>query len=286
MPVSDFGMHLDALATRRGWSAAELARRLGLSPSSLSRLRHALRRVDPDAAPAWARRLELTGPEREAFIEAALLDAAPPALRARLAGAAATTARPAAAAQTRWHDGRWLTYSRSFADDGHIQRSLVEIDGGQARLEVRASGRRRYSYQGTCEILGDKVFLRLTEDRGGAEYVQITCNTLFDFQEPTYLAGIVSGISGRDARHPFSQPAAARILLLHLAAAADPERVASLLDIGPESALRPFWPAFCGDGGLLRAALRLDPTRTLDEAVLRLISNDLHRPDGVLIASP
>jgi hypothetical protein len=243
----------------------------------------------PDEGATWAARLGLSGEERAGFIDAVLLAAAPAALRARLTATAPLPAQEQRFAATvpgnRWHDGRWLTYSRSFADDGRIQRSLLEIDGATARLEVREAGRRRYSYHGSCEILGDKVFIRLAEDRGGAEYVQITCDALFDFQEASFLLGIVCGISGRDARHPVSHPVAARILLLHVAAEADHERVAGLLTTGIDSALRPCWPAFCGDGGLLRAALRLEAGETLDEAVMRLITNRIDRPDGVLRAA-
>ncbi|GDY14092.1 hypothetical protein LBMAG53_29700 [Planctomycetota bacterium] len=289
MAVSEFGTRLDALAARRGWTHARLAKQLGLSPSTLSRLRHNLRPPAADEGAAWAARLGLTGDERAGFIDAALLAAAPAALRARLTANAPAPSQATRFAAVdpanRWHDGRWLTYSRSFADDGKIQRSLLDIDGGSARLEVREAGRRRYSYHGSCEVLGDKVFIRLAEDRGGAEYVQITCDALFDFQEASFLAGIVCGISGRDARHPVSRPVAARILLLHLAVEADPERVAGLLTTGTDATLRPCWPAFCGDGGLLRAALRLDAGETVDEAVLRLITNQIDRPDGVLRAS-
>jgi transcriptional regulator with XRE-family HTH domain len=280
MPISDLGQQLDRIAAARGWNAARLAKQLGLSPSTLSRLRNGLRPPAADEIDGWARRLGLAGDERSAFIDAGLIDAAPAAVRDRLRAAPAPV-QPEPRAPD-WHDGRWLTYSRSFSDDGLIQRSLITIDGGRARLEVREAGRLRFSYHGTCEVLGDKVFIRVAEDRGGAEYVQITCDSFFDYQSPTFLSGIVCGISGRDPRHPVSRPAAARILLLHVDDGADDTRIATLLTTGPDQAMTPFWPAACGDGGLLRAALRLDLRETLDEAVVRLIDNRITHPGGVL----
>ena len=51
---------------------------------------------------------------------------------------------------------------------------------------VMSGGQVHYSYSGHSEHLGDKIFMRLAEDRG-SEYIQVTCDALFDFQAPAHL---------------------------------------------------------------------------------------------------
>jgi hypothetical protein len=131
-----------------------------------------------------------------------------------------------------------------------------------------------YSYHGSFEVLGDKAFLRLAEDRGDHEYVQMTLHTLFDLREPTFLLGLVSGISGKDVRHPVSYPAAARIILLHCGLEAG-RRLEPLLGSWSPRELAPCWPEEMGPDRRLRHALRVEEDADLDAAILGLIGNRL-----------
>ncbi len=142
----------------------------------------------------------------------------------------------------------------------------------------------RYSYHGSCETLGGKLFIRVAEDRGDAEWVQITCMALFDQPRPTFLSGLVCGISGTDLRHPASWPCAARMLLLHACPLADaPERsdlarqLEGLLGSCDPARLKGAWPAFLGADDHLRVALQLGE-ESIASAVVRLTDNRL--PDG------
>ncbi len=288
-----FGDLFSSLVRRRGLTMAAFAALVEASPSSLSRIRTGKQAPEPAHAERWAATLGLEGPERREFLASALLAATPAPIRARLHEAETQTAaaRDQGArlaedfgryrSMTGFHDGSWLTYSRSFLNDGLVQRSLLKIDGDRAALEVRTAGMLRYSYHGSCEALGDKLFLRLAEDRGGVEWVQITLHSLFDWSRPAFLYGLVCGISGKDVQHGLSWPAAARMVLLHVpqpvGEPAINERRRQLTDIlgaFPAGQLRHLWPGFLGEDDHLRAALRLDDG-DLDATLLRLTDNGL-----------
>ncbi len=293
-----FAAHL----RRRGTNLAELAPQVGVSASTLSRIRTGVRSATETQARRLATALGLAGEELEDFVAAALLQAMPKAVRERLrtaedlAGAAqARTSRMARdlgrlRSDTGFHDGLWITWSRSFFNDGRIQRSLLRLEGGGAELRAGETGLVRYSYHGSIETLGDKLFIRVAEDRGDAEWVQITCHSLFDLARPTFLYGLVSGISGTDVRHPLSWPCAGRILLLHAGALADaPERselarqLESLIGAFDPSRLRGAWPSFLGNDDHIRTALQLGDER-LEDAIVRLTDNRLGE-DGILRAA-
>lgn len=281
------------LLRRRGINLAELAPLVGVSASTLSRIRTGVRAATEPQARRLAAALGLNGDEAESFVTTALLQAMPKTVRERLraaedlAGAAqARTTRMARdlgrlRSDTDFHDGMWITWSRSFFNDGRIQRSLLRLEGGGAELRAGETGLVRYSYHGTVETLGDKLFIRVAEDRGNAEWVQITCHSLFDLSRPTFLYGLVSGISGTDVRHPLSWPCAGRMLMLHAGSLADaPEKserarqLETLIGSFDPARLRGAWPAFLGSDDHLRAALQLDDER-LEDAIVRLTDNHL-----------
>lgn len=298
-----FGEHLAALVRRQGLRMADFARTVKVSASTLSRIRTGKRRPSPAQLKRWADALRLDDTARAAFVELALLEQAPTEIRQRLRRSEDQAAH-ASARQSRieqdygkyrgdqgFHDGWWLTYSFSFQDDDRVQRSLLHLAGGAATLEVRdPGGALRYSYHGACEPLGDKLFIRVAEDRGGAEYVQITLHSLFDYQHPSFLYGLVNGISGKDIRHPLSCPSAARMLLLHVGDDAQCTegserltRLRSVLGTFELAALRSVWPAFLGEPDYLRQCLRLDD-EPLERVVLRMINNRLGDGEQVLRA--
>lgn len=302
-PAPEFADRLAALLRRRGATLADLAPAVGVSASTLSRIRTGRRAATEPQARRLAGALGLTGDEAEDFVAAALLQAMPPAVRARLRAAEADVGvaldrsrrieREYARyrSDTGFHDGWWITWSRSFFDDGRIQRSLLRLEGGAATLRVGESGFLRYSYHGGCETLGDKLFIRVAEDRGDAEWVQITGHSLFDQSRPSFLYGIVTGISGTDVRHPVSWPCAARMLLVHactLEAAPDGGDLAKQLDglLGSfdPARLKGAWPAFLGSDDHLRVALQLGDER-LESAVVRLTDNRLTEGGSVLRAA-
>ena len=288
---------LASLLRRRGTTLAELAPQVGVSASTLSRIRTGVRSATEAQARRLAAALGLAGEEAEDFTAAALLQAMPKAVRERLraaedlAGAAqARTTRMARdlgrmRSDTGFHDGWWITWSRSFFNDGRIQRSLLRLEGGGAELRAGETGLVRYSYHGTVETLGDKLFIRVAEDRGDAEWVQITCHSLFDLARPTFLYGLVCGISGTDVRHPVSWPCAGRMLMLHAGALADaPERserarqLEALIGAYDPSRLKGAWPGFLGSDDHIRAALQLGDER-LEDAIVRLTDNRLGADD-------
>jgi len=75
----DFPHWLDKMLRQRGWSRAELARRSGLSPSTLSMISSGQRRVGLEACRAFARALQL--PEAEVLRAAGLLQPDPDSKR-------------------------------------------------------------------------------------------------------------------------------------------------------------------------------------------------------------
>ncbi len=300
---ASFGDLLASLVRRQGLTMADFARKVKLSASTLSRIRTGTRQPNARQLARWADALRLDAEHRRQFIDLALLAQTPPEIRERLAS---TEAQAVQARDHReqlaqeygryrtdqgFHDGSWLTYSCSFLNDGRIQRSLIRVQGDHATMQVRDAGRVHYSYHGSCEALGDKLFIRLAEDRGGAEYVQITLHSLFDYQRPSFLYGLVCGISGKDVRHPLSVPAASRILFLYAGADRDlpegSERLAKLeavLGSFDPKAMRQVWPTFLGESDYLRDCLRLGD-EALDTAVLRMIDSRGPNGDQVLRAA-
>jgi transcriptional regulator with XRE-family HTH domain len=297
------GEFLSHLVRRQGQTMADFAKAVGLSPSTLSRVRTGQRLPSEAQLQAWADVLKLDREARQQLHEHLLLARTPPAVRARLVQAEqqATDEQDKRSRleedygryrrDQRYHDGWWLTFSSSFQSDGRIQRSLLRIADDRADLQVREYGRLHYSYHGSFETLGDKVFLRLTEDRGAVEHVQITLDSLFDYREPSFLYGLVCGISGKDVRHPVSYPACSRMLMMFIGRCddlpADGEqmtRVQSVLGSYAPESLRPCWPRFLGDGDWFAETLRLGD-EPLDAAILRLIDNRTRSGDYVLRAT-
>jgi len=297
---SQFGEFLAVIVRRQGMSMADFALRVGLSASTLSRVRTGARLPSDHQVAHWAEHLQLAGEERARFLELALLDRTPQEVRSRLAKAeevASNEQHQRVRIENdfgnyrkgqRYHDGWWLAYSSSFLDDGRIQRSLLQIDGDTVRMQVAEEGRVHYSYHGTVEVLADKVFIRMSEDRGGVEYVQITLDSLFDWREPSFLYGLVCGISGKSVHHPLSFPACSRILLFHVAVAQGedeaPEELTALLGTFRPEELGPCWPKLLGSDAYLRQCLALGP-EPLDAAVVRMVANALAPGSGVLRAT-
>ena len=287
------GDHLAHLVRRQGQNMAAFAQAVGLSPSTLSRVRTGQRLPSATQLETWADALKLEPEARQQLRELLMLAKTPPEVRARLAQAEQQASDEQGKRSRleedygryrrdqRYHDGWWLTFSNSFQNDGRIQRSLLRIADDRAELQVREYGRLHYSYHGSFETLGDKVFLRLTEDRGAVEHVQITLDSLFDYREPSFLYGLVCGISGKDVRHPISYPACSRMLMMFVARSEDlPEggeqltRLQAVLGSYAPESLRPCWPRFLGDGDWFAEVMRLGD-EPLDAAILRLID---HRP--------
>jgi len=300
---TSFGDFLTHAVRRRGWTMADFAAELGVSPSTLSRLRTGRRRPRSVDLDRWAELLGLDAEEHRQLAELALIAQAPPALRERLADAeqrlshererhdATAQAYGAYRATQNYHDGFWIAYNYSFLDDGRVLRSLCHVSGTSARWTNMEAGRVQYSYTGSFDVLGDKVFIRLAEDRGGAEYVQVTMDSLFDFSEPTFLYGLVTGLSGKTMRHPLCYPAAARMLMLFVGRdeelRREPEALQELersLGQFRPADLRPMLPARTIDDNRLRDCLRLGPRDDLDAVLLRMLSNELRAGDGVLCA--
>jgi|GEM_PF-6342280 len=303
MQHQTLGEFLAHLVRRQGQTMADFAKAVGLSPSTLSRVRTGQRLPTATQLETWADALKVDRDARQQLHELLLLAQTPPAVRDRLVQAE----QQASAEQDkrsrleedygryrrdqRYHDGWWLTFSSSFQNDGRIQRSLLRIGDDRAELQVREYGRLHYSYHGSFETLGDKVFMRLTEDRGAVEHVQITLDSLFDYREPSFLYGLVCGISGKDVRYPISFPACSRIVMMFVGRADDlPEggeqlnRLQAVLGSYAPESLHPCWPRFLGDGDLFAESLRLGD-EPLDAAILRLIDNRTRPGEHVLRAA-
>jgi len=299
---TSFGELLSSLVRQRSMTMAEFAAIVELSPSSLSRVRTGQRLPAERQLQRWSDALRLNADERTRLRDLLLLARTPVEVRTKLVQAEErASAEQGRRAQVEegfgrfrrdqgWHDGWWLTFSSSFQNDGSLQRSLLHITGDRAELQVRDMGRLHYSYHGSVEVLGDKVFARLTEDRGGVEHVQIILDSLFDYREPSFLYGLVCGISGKDIQHPASWPACSRLLVMHIgredAFPADGEtmqRVQAVLGrFSPES-MRHVWPSFLGNSDWLTQCLRLGD-ESLDQAILRLIDSRPKAGEHVLRA--
>ncbi len=297
--LNPFAEALTEAVRAAGLTMREIAERAGISSSVLSRLRTGARAPTEDQVRLLTRQLKLEGADRQRFGDAAALARSSPAVVARLAEAEASAAAAlagrqelerqyAAERQARdWHDGWWLGYSHSFRNDGRIQRSLLRVERDRVRLQVMEGGTLQYSYHGTFEVLGDKIFIRASEDRGDQEHVQVTLHSLFDFREPTVLYGLVCGISGRDLRSPVSFPSASRMLLMYAGTADLPNTTVrslqAILGGWTAATVTPCWPDFLGSHDHLHAALAVIDD-DLDAAVLRLIDNHLEPSDRVLRA--
>jgi transcriptional regulator with XRE-family HTH domain len=296
MATLSFGDVLATQVARAGLTMAQFAAQVGVAGSTLSRLRAGTRRPNLALVEQWADALRLSRDERAALLDSAVLARAPRQLRERLTqaedNANAEQARRVrveegftALRQARaWYDGWWLSASMAFANDGRVQRSLLRIDGTSAQLTVMELGATRFSYTGRFEMLGDKAFIRLEEERGCVEYVQITLQTTFDAGEPVFLYGLVTGISGKDLRRPVSFPACSRIVLLYAGAAAGP-RLAPYLGLFSPRAATPLWPDILGPDRRLRQTLEVAEDGDLDAALLDLLDNRLRPGDSVLRAA-
>jgi transcriptional regulator with XRE-family HTH domain len=298
-----FGEALAMLVRRQGMTMADFAKKLKINPSTLSRMRTGTRQPNARQLTRWADALRLDADTRREFIDLALLEQTPAEIRERLAHTAEQTKhvqsqhQQLAADYGRYrthqgfHDGWWLTYSCSFLNDGALQRSLIHLSGVNATMQVRDAGRLHYSYHGQAEALGDKLFIRLAEDRGSAEYVQITLHSLFDYQRPSFLYGLVCGISGKDVRHPLSYPAASRILFLYAgpssqfpANSQQLTQLEAICGLYQPKQVKNLWPTFLGDADYIRDCLRLD-NETLDATILRMIDSRGPNGDSVLRAA-
>jgi len=301
---TSFGDLLHRLVRRRGWSMADFAERLGVNPSTVSRIRTGKRRPRSAELERWAAVLELDSDERRLFHELALVAQAPAALRERLATAEARIADERARRATvenqyaeyrreqNFYDGIWLSYHRSFLNDDTVVRSLAHITGDSVAWLVMEAGTVQYSYTGSIQVLGDKMYVLLEEDRGNAEHVQVTCHALFEFRRPTFLYGIVTGISGATVRNPVSYPSAARLVMLYAGSdqdlRRDPDRMQRLRDsLGSYDAgdIGAWYMDYLGGDDLLRRSLRLKARDDMDAVLMRMIDNHLKPGEQVLQAA-
>ena len=278
---------------------AQVAARTGISSSVLSRLRTGERAPTAPQVKLLLKHLKLVGADAIHFNDLASLARTPGDVRERLAQAEAAAAEALDGRRqlerqyaderqaNDWHDGWWLGYSYSFRSDARIQRSLLKVEKDRVRVQVMEGGSLQYSYHGSFEVLGDKIFIRASEDRGDLEHVQVTLHSLFDFREPTVLYGLVCGISGRDLRSPVSFPSASRMLLLYAGApnlpAVTVKSLQAILGGFTAATLLPCWPEFLGSHRHLHSPLAV-VDGNLDAAVLRLIDNNLAADDHALRA--
>jgi transcriptional regulator with XRE-family HTH domain len=77
-PRSEFGQYLERLLEKRGLSGSAFARKVGISTSFLRWTMVGQKPVPGPRIDAWADALDLTGRERDRFVEAAWLTHAPP----------------------------------------------------------------------------------------------------------------------------------------------------------------------------------------------------------------
>jgi len=297
--AATFSEALDAAVRRAGSTMAQVAARTGISSSVLSRLRTGERAPTAPQVKLLLKHLKLVGADAIHFNDLASLARTPGDVRERLAQAEAAAAEALDGRRqlerqyaderqaNDWHDGWWLGYSYSFRSDARIQRSLLKVEKDRVRVQVMEGGSLQYSYHGSFEVLGDKIFIRASEDRGDLEHVQVTLHSLFDFREPTVLYGLVCGISGRDLRSPVSFPSASRMLLLYAGApnlpAVTVKSLQAILGGFTAATLLPCWPEFLGSHRHLHSPLAV-VDGNLDAAVLRLIDNNLAADDHALRA--
>ena len=299
----EFGDFLYRCARQRGWSMADLAERCDVSPSTISRIRTGRRKPATELVAKLVAVLELTDEDARQFEDLAVLAQAPAALRARLMESenryheerSRRTAVEQGYGEFRrehsFYDGYWLAYNAAFADDGTIARSLAVIDGDTVRWRNVVGGETVYSYTGSIAVLGDKVFLNIAEDRGDMEHVQVVMHSLFDFREPAFLYGLVTGISGKNVHHPRSEPVAAKMIMIYAGREDDlrrnPERLedleALLGTFAPER-IAPFRPACLGKADYLRTCLGLKPREDMDALILKMLDNHVPAGRNVLTA--
>ena len=299
----NLGDYLYHLVRSRGLNMHDFAEACDCSPSSLSRIRTGKRIPRKLPVERWCQVLDLTDEEQQQLHELAMLSQAPAAVRNRIsqmqANADAERNRRRNIEQQYgdyrkgqgYYDGYWLAYNYSLFGDGRILRSMAQISDNHITWINKESGEIQYSYHGHLDLLGDKVFIRLEEDRGDSEFVQITLHSLFDFQEPAFLYGIITGISGKSIRHPISNPAASKMLMIHIGSndkiQKDPqllEHLEGLLGNYLPSHIGHYYPQALGSDKTLRDCLHLQKREDLDACIERMLSNHSER-DGVLAAA-
>ena len=299
---STLGDYLYHLVRSRGLSMQEFAERCQCSPSSLSRIRTGKRLPKKIPIERWSSVLGLDTDERKNLEDAALYSNAPEALRRRLQEVEThmhdererrhnVEQHYAEYRKTQnYYDGYWLAYNFSLFNDGRILRSMAHIKNDHVHWINKESGQIQYSYNGQLDLLGDKIFIRLEEDRGSAEYVQISMHSLFDFREPAFLFGILTGISGKSIRHPVSNPAASKILMIYIGNEQRFQQDAQMLDnieglLGNylPSQIAPYFPRSLGSDKYLRDCLSIKAREDLDAVIERMLVNSCGK-DEVLCA--
>ncbi len=301
-PTMSLGDYLYRLVRSRNMSMQDFADRCNCSPSTLSRIRTGKRLPKKLPLEQWAQVLELDNDEQRHLEDLAMLGHAPEALRRRLNEVEShmhderqrrhdVEQHYAEYRKTQnYYDGYWLAYNYSLFNDGRILRSMAHIKNDHVRWINKEAGQIQYSYNGNLDLLGDKIFIRLEEDRGSAEYVQISMHSLFDFREPAFLYGIITGISGKSIRHPLSNPAASKMLMIHIGDDDTFRKEPQLLETIEESLgnylpshIAPYFPAVLGSDKYLRDCLNIKAREDLDAVVENLLSNTSSR-EGVLCA--
>ena len=299
----NLGDYLYHLVRARGYSMQEFADACGCSPSSLSRIRTGKRVPRKLPIEQWCSVLALSDEERSNLNELALISQAPEAVQRHISKMESHVLQESNRRQNieqeygayrkdqQYYDGYWLAYNYSLFNDGRILRSMAHIQNNHLTWINKDAGEIQYSYHGQLDLLGDKVFIRLEEDRGGSEFVQITLHSLFDFREPAFLYGLITGISGKSIRHPISNPAASKMLMIHIGSTekinSDPqllEHLEGLLGNYLPSQIKPFHPIALGSDKTLRDCLHVQKREDLDAIVERMLSNKCEQ-DGVLNAA-
>jgi transcriptional regulator with XRE-family HTH domain len=297
-----FGDYLFHLVRSRGMSMQEFASRCNCSPSSLSRIRTGKRMPRKMPLELWAKTLDLDNDEQHTLEDLAMLSHAPEALRRRLHEVEShihdehqrrqdVEMHYAEYRKTQnYYDGYWLAYNFSLFNDGRILRSMAHIKNDHVRWMNKEGGQLQYSYNGQLDLLGDKIFIRMEEDRGSAEYVQMSMHSLFDFREPAFLYGILTGISGKSIRHPLSNPAASKVLMVYIG---DEERfrkdpqlldtIEGMLGNFLPMHIAPFYPPHLGDDKYLRDCLKIKEREDLDAVIQKILINHSEQ-DEVLCA--
>lgn len=298
-----FGDYLHHLVRSRGMSMQEFAQQCKCSPSTISRIRTGQRMPKKLPLQQWAELLRLNAEEQRSLEELALFAHAPEALRRRLSEAEHHVSEEqqrrvdieqnyAEYRKTQnYYDGYWLSYNYSLIGDGRILRSLAHIKNDIVHWINKESGKVQYSYRGQLDLLGDKVFIRMEEERGYAEYVQICMHSLFDFREPSFLYGILSGISGKNVRFPISNPVASKMIIIYIASEdefrADPqmlEHIESQLGNFLPDQIHNYYPQALGNDAYLRECLKVKPREDLNAIIKKMLDNTVREADSALCA--
>ncbi|NRA39244.1 MAG: helix-turn-helix transcriptional regulator [Planctomycetes bacterium] len=298
-----FGDYLHHLVRSRGMSMQEFAEQCSCSPSTISRIRTGRRMPKRLPLKQWAELLKLSSEEKNSLEELALLAHAPEALRKRLTEAEDHVHEEqqrridveqhyAEYRKTQnYYDGYWLSYNYSLIGDGRILRSMAHVKNDIVHWINKEAGQVQYSYRGKLDLLGDKVFIRMEEERGYAEYVQICMHSLFDFREPGFLYGILSGISGKNIRYPISNPAASKMIMVYIGSEDDfrndpqmLEHIEGQLGNFLPTQINNYYPQALGDESYLRECLKLKAREDLNAIIARMLDNRVSDIDGALSA--